>query len=67
MKWLGWLGNGGRRIRSEFATLDDPSGSISYRFHSRDLHLVLAPAVQGQGIRFRVKIDGAPPGGRSWF
>ncbi|MER8873132.1 redoxin family protein [Mesorhizobium sp. M0814] len=49
-------------IGSEFATLNDPSGSISYRFHSRDLHLVLAPAVQGQGIRFRVKIDGAPPG-----
>ena len=49
-------------IGSEFATLNDPSGSISYRFHSRDLHLVLAPAVQGQAIRFRVKIDGAPPG-----
>jgi len=49
-------------IGREFATLNDSSGTISYRFHSRDLHLVLAPAVQGQAIRFRVKIDGAPPG-----
>lgn len=49
-------------IGGEFATLNDTSGSITHRFHARDLHLVLAPSSQGQPIRFRVKIDGAPPG-----
>ncbi len=49
-------------IGGEFATLDDPSGGIAFRFHSRDLHLVLALSSQGHSVRFRVKIDGAPPG-----
>jgi thiol-disulfide isomerase/thioredoxin len=54
-------------IGGEFATLGDKSGSITYRFHARDLHLVLAPPSQGQPIRFRVKIDGAPPGADHGF
>ena len=49
-------------IGGEFATLNDPAGSITYRFHARDLHLVLAPPDRGRPIRFRVRIDGAPPG-----
>jgi cytochrome c biogenesis protein CcdA/thiol-disulfide isomerase/thioredoxin len=49
-------------IGGEFATLNGASGSISHRFHARDLHLVLAPPSQGHPVRFRVKIDGAPPG-----
>ncbi|HEX9447062.1 MAG TPA: thioredoxin family protein, partial [Dongiaceae bacterium] len=49
-------------IGSEFATLNDTSGSIAYRFHARDLHLVLGSSVPGQAVRFRVRIDGAPPG-----
>lgn len=49
-------------IRGEFAALNNAPGSISYRFHARDLHLVLANAAQGHPIRFRVTIDGNPPG-----
>lgn len=49
-------------IGGEFATLDAARGSISYRFHARDLHLVMAPARQDHPIRFRVTIDGAAPG-----
>jgi cytochrome c biogenesis protein CcdA/thiol-disulfide isomerase/thioredoxin len=49
-------------VGGEFATLNGTSGSITHRFHARDLHLVLAPSSQGRPIRFRVKIDGAPPG-----
>lgn len=50
-------------IGSEFATLNDTSGgSIITRFHARDLHLVLAAGAQGRPVRFRVKIDGMPPG-----
>jgi hypothetical protein len=33
-----------------------------YRFHARDLHLVLGPVAPGQAVRFRVRIDGQPPG-----
>lgn len=49
-------------IGSEYAALNDAPGRITHRFHARDLHLVLAPTAQGRAIRFRVKLDGAPPG-----
>ena len=48
-------------VGAEFATLNEPSGSISFRFHSRDIHLVMGSS-HGQPVRFRVKLDGAPPG-----
>jgi thiol-disulfide isomerase/thioredoxin len=38
-------------------------GRIAYRFHARDLNLVMGPAARGTSIRFRVLIDGKPPGG----
>jgi hypothetical protein len=34
----------------------------AFRFHSRDLHMVLAPPKNGKPVRFRVKLDGATPG-----
>jgi cytochrome c biogenesis protein CcdA/thiol-disulfide isomerase/thioredoxin len=49
-------------ISGEFATLDGTSGGITLRFHARDVHLVLAPGSLGHPIRFRVTLDGAPPG-----
>ena len=42
--------------------LNEPGGSIVYRFHARDLHLVLGPGGDGKPVRFRVTIDGAAPG-----
>jgi hypothetical protein len=38
------------------------NGRIVFRFHARDLHLVMGPAARGSPVRFRVRIDGAPPG-----
>ena len=38
------------------------NGRIVFRFHARDVHLVMGPAVRGSSVRFRVRIDGAPPG-----
>ena len=38
------------------------SGCILYRFHARDLHLVLGPSRDGKPVRFRVTLDGMPPG-----
>jgi hypothetical protein len=50
------------RVGAEHATLSTPSGQIVYRFHARDLHLVLGPGQDGKPVRFRVSIDGAAPG-----
>jgi hypothetical protein len=37
-------------------------GKIVFRFHARDVHLVLGPAPNRKPVRFRVTIDGAAPG-----
>ena len=42
--------------------LNSKDGTITYRFHARDLHLVLGPAPEAGPIRFRVTIDSAAPG-----
>ena len=49
-------------IGQQSARLESGSGRIAYRFHARDLHLVLGPAAGGKPVRFRVLIDGKPPG-----
>jgi len=60
---LNWWGLSGTwTIGSEFATLNEVPGRITYRFHARDLHLVMGPAQPGKEIRFRVTIDGTAPG-----
>jgi cytochrome c biogenesis protein CcdA/thiol-disulfide isomerase/thioredoxin len=56
-----WGLSGDWTIGREYATLDRAGGGIVYRFHARDLHLVLA-APNGKPARFRVTIDGAAPG-----
>jgi cytochrome c biogenesis protein CcdA/thiol-disulfide isomerase/thioredoxin len=48
--------------KGEYAALNQPNGRIAYRFHARDLHLVLGPSPDGKPVRFRVTIDGAAPG-----
>jgi hypothetical protein len=42
--------------------LNAPDGGIVYRFHARDLHLVMGPPARGTPVRFRVLLDGQPPG-----
>lgn len=49
-------------VGAEQATLDQAPGRIIFRFHSRDLHLVLGPPPDNKTVRFRVTIDGVPPG-----
>ena len=50
------------KVGAEHATLDAPDGRIVYRFHARDLHLVLGPGANGKPVHFRVTIDGNAPG-----
>jgi len=57
-----WALNGRWTVHPENATLDAAGGAISFRFHARDLHLVLGPGADGKPVRFRVTIDGAAPG-----
>jgi thiol-disulfide isomerase/thioredoxin len=51
----------------EFTTLTGGAGALAYRFHARDLNLVLAPPPDGHPVRFRVRIDGADPGADHGF
>jgi cytochrome c biogenesis protein CcdA/thiol-disulfide isomerase/thioredoxin len=49
-------------VSGEHATLNTAPGKVIFRFHARDLHLVLGPGKNGKPVRFRVKIDGTAPG-----
>jgi len=49
-------------VEKQATVLNKANGRIAYRFQARDLHLVMGPAVRGTSVRFRVFIDGKPPG-----
>jgi hypothetical protein len=49
-------------MRNPATVLNKPNGRIAYRFHARDLHLVMGPGTRGASVRFRVLIDGQAPG-----
>jgi cytochrome c biogenesis protein CcdA/thiol-disulfide isomerase/thioredoxin len=57
-----WGLSGEWTIGNEHAVLNQKGGRIVFRFHSRDLHLVLGPSAAGKPVRFRVTIDGKAPG-----
>ena len=62
LKLNAWGLAGDWTIGKEQAGLNAAGGKIAYRFHARDLHLVLGPAGNAAKVRFRVTIDGKPPG-----
>jgi thiol-disulfide isomerase/thioredoxin len=57
-----WALSGDWTVKNQAAVLNKPNGRIVYRFHARDLHLVMGPAGPETSVRFRVLIDGQPPG-----
>ncbi len=57
-----WALAGDWTIGEPSIVLNKPNGRIAYRFHARDLHLVMGPVTAGSSVRFRVLIDGQPPG-----
>ncbi|MBC3921455.1 Protein DipZ [Pseudomonas fluorescens] len=57
-----WTLEGQWNVGGQQATLDQPGGRIVYRFHARDLHLVLGPGADGKPVRFNVTVDGQAPG-----
>ena len=58
-----WTLSGRWSMGQEATVLKAPQGRVAFRFHARDLHLVMGSAAAGASARFRVLIDGRPPGG----
>jgi thiol-disulfide isomerase/thioredoxin len=56
-----WAPAGEWTIGREKVVLEQAGGSIAYRFHARDAHLVLSPGAR-EPIPFRVLVEGEPPG-----
>jgi thiol-disulfide isomerase/thioredoxin len=57
-----WALTGDWTVGKQAAVLHTANGRIVHRFHARDLHLVMGPATRGTSVRFRVRLDGQPPG-----
>jgi cytochrome c biogenesis protein CcdA/thiol-disulfide isomerase/thioredoxin len=57
-----WALGGSWKVGLESAVLESASGKVVFRFHARDLHLVVGPIKNGKSIRFKVTLDGTAPG-----
>jgi len=57
-----WAVSGDWAVEEESAVLSAAGGSVTFRFHARDLNLVLAPPAAGAPVSFTVLLDGRPPG-----
>jgi thiol-disulfide isomerase/thioredoxin len=60
-----WALSGDWTATNDRVLLNDPNGRISFRFHARDVHLVMGPVDGATSVAFRVSIDGEPPGDTS--
>ena len=49
-------------VGPEHAGAGAADARIVYRFHARDLHLVMGPSASGRPVRFRIRLDGKAPG-----
>jgi hypothetical protein len=57
-----WALAGNWTVGRQAIMLNEAGGRIAYRFHARDLHLVMGPPAPGTSVRFRVHLDGQLPG-----
>jgi len=57
-----WALSGDWTIERRASVLNQAEGRITFRFHARDVHLVMGPRAQGTVAAFRVLVDGEPPG-----
>ncbi len=56
-----WTLSGNWTMGKHFIRLNKAGGKISYRFHARDLHIVMGPRSMTSKVHFRILIDGKPP------
>ena len=57
-----WGFGGSWNAGPESGILESAPGKVVFRFHSRDLHMVVGPAVNGTPVRFKITLNGAAPG-----
>jgi thiol-disulfide isomerase/thioredoxin len=57
-----WALSGEWTMTNEASALNAAGGRIAFRFHARDVHLVMGPTKRGSSVPFRTTIDGHPPG-----
>jgi hypothetical protein len=58
-----WDLSGSWTVARHAAVLNEPGGRIAFRFHARDVNLVMGPASKGDSIPFRVLLDGQAAAG----
>ena len=56
-----WALSGTWTVARHAAVVNEAGGRIAFRFHARDVNLVMGPASAGASIPFRVLLDGRPP------
>ena len=56
-----WALAGDWTVKQQAIVGNQAGGRILYRFHARDLNLVMAPTTPGGPVRFQVRLDGQPP------
>jgi thiol-disulfide isomerase/thioredoxin len=57
-----WALPGDWTIERRASVLNRADGRIAFRFHARDVHLVMGPRARDTSVPFRVLVDGEPPG-----
>jgi thiol-disulfide isomerase/thioredoxin len=57
-----WALSGNWTLGPGASVLNEADGSLAFRFHARDVNLVMAPPEGGSSVPFRVRVDGEPPG-----
>jgi hypothetical protein len=57
-----WTLSGDWTIQGRASVLNGAKGGIVFRFHARDVNLVMGPTARGESVPFRVLVDGEPPG-----
>ena len=57
-----WCLSGDWTAGAESVALNEAGGRIAFDVHARDVHLVMGPRTRDAPVRFRVTLDGQPPG-----
>jgi thiol-disulfide isomerase/thioredoxin len=57
-----WALSGDWTVERRASVVNEGGGRIAFRFHGRDVHLVMGPPAPGTSVPFRVLVDGEPPG-----
>jgi thiol-disulfide isomerase/thioredoxin len=57
-----WALSGDWTVERRASVLQREGGRIAFRFHARDVHLVMGPPARGTSVPFGVLLDGKSPG-----